>query len=90
MSDLRGYDNIFDYLLFNQEVDRALYDRQIDLIMTELAPHMRKYAKLLQKVHGLDKMTFADLKISLDPTYEPKITIEESKKYIDDAFKNYR
>ncbi len=84
-SDLRGYDTIFDYLLFHQEVDKSMYDRQIDLITTELAPHMRKYAKLLQKVHGLDKMTFADLKIPLDPTYEPKITVEESKKYIDDA-----
>ncbi|QFF98836.1 oligoendopeptidase F [Psychrobacillus glaciei] len=84
-SDLRGYNSIFDYLLLNQEVDRTLYDRQIDLIMKELAPHMRKYAKLLQKVHGLEKMTFADLKISLDPSYEPKITIEESKKYIEDA-----
>ena len=84
-ADIRGYDTIFDYLLFNQEVDKSMYDRQIDLITKELAPHMRKYAKLLQKVHGLDKMTFADLKISLDPSYEPKITIEESKKYIDDA-----
>ncbi|WP_203247205.1 oligoendopeptidase F [Sporosarcina beigongshangi] len=84
-SDLRGYNTIFDYLLFNQEVDKSMYDRQIDLITTELAPHMRKYAKLLQKVHGLDKMTFADLKIPLDPTYEPTITVEESKKYIDDA-----
>lgn len=84
-ADLRGYDTIFDYLLFDQEVDQSMYNRQIDLIMKELAPHMRKYAKLLQKVHGLDKMTFADLKISLDPTYEPKITIDESKKYIDDA-----
>jgi oligoendopeptidase F len=84
-SDVRGYDSVFDYLLFNQEVDKSMYDRQIDLITKELAPHMRKYAKLLQKVHGLDKMTFADLKISLDPSYEPRITIEESKKYIDDA-----
>lgn len=84
-SDLRGYDNIFDYLLFNQEVDRSLYNRQIDLIMKELAPHMRKYAKLLQDVHGLGKMTYADLKISLDPSYEPEITVEESKKYIDEA-----
>lgn len=84
-SDLRGYDTIFDYLLFNQEVDRSLYNRQIDLITEELAPHMRKYAKLLQKVHGLEKMTFADLKISLDPSYEPEITVEESKKYINDA-----
>lgn len=84
-SDLRGYDTIFDYLLFDHEVDRSMYNRQIDLITKELAPHMRKYAKLLQKVHGLEKMTFADLKISLDPTYEPKISVEESKTYIDDA-----
>lgn len=84
-ADIRGYDSVFDYLLFDQEVDRTLYNRQIDLIMNELAPHMRKYAKLLQQVHGLEKMTFADLKVSLDPTYEPTISIEESKKYIDGA-----
>lgn len=84
-SDLRGFETIFDYLLFDQQVDRELYNRQIDLIMSELAPHMRKYAKLLQKVHGLDKMTFADLKIPLDPTFEPKITVEESRKYMNDG-----
>ncbi|MEK4522166.1 oligoendopeptidase F [Psychrobacillus sp. FSL W7-1493] len=84
-ADLRGYDSVFEYLLFDQEVDRSLYNRQIDLITKELAPHMRKYAKLLQKVHGLDKMTFADLKIALDPNYEPTITIEESKKYINES-----
>jgi len=84
-SDLRGYESITDYLLFNQEVDRSMYNRQIDLIMEELAPHMRKYAKLLQKEYGLDRMTFADLKIPLDPTYEPTITVEESKKYIQDS-----
>ncbi len=81
-ADLRGYQSIFDALLFNQEVDKRLYDRQIDLITTELAPHMRRYAKLLQRVHGLEKMTFADLKISLDPTYEPKISIKESREYM--------
>lgn len=81
-SDLRGYKSIFDFLLFNQEVDRELYNRQIDVITSELAPHMRRYAKLLQKVHGLENMTFADLKISLDPTYEPTISIEESRAYM--------
>ncbi|MDM5333385.1 oligoendopeptidase F [Ureibacillus composti] len=84
-ADLRGYDSVFDFLLFKQDVDRNLYNRQIDLITTELAPHMQRYAKLLQKVHGLEKMTFADLKISLDPSYEPKITIEESRKYMKDG-----
>lgn len=84
-SDLRGYESVTDYLLFNQEVDQSMYHRQIDLITSELAPHMRKYAKLLQDVHGLEKMTFADLKVPLDATYEPTITVEESKKYIHDA-----
>ena len=84
-SDLRGYDSIFDSLLFNQQVDRSLYNRQIDIIMKELAPQMRRYAKLVQKVHGLDKMTFADLKIPLDPSYEPTISVEESRQYMKDG-----
>lgn len=84
-ADLRGYDNIFDSLLESQQVDRSMYNRQIDLIMNELAPHMRRYAKLLQKTHQLDKMTFADLKISLDPSYEPTITVEESRQYMKDG-----
>lgn len=81
-ADLRGFDSVFDYLLMSQDVDRELYDRQIDVIMSELAPHMRKYAKLLQKIYGLEEMTFADLKVPVDPEYEPTISIEESKNYI--------
>lgn len=81
-SDLRGFNTIFDSLLQPQEVDRTMYDRQIDLIMTELAPHMRRYAQLLQRTHNLDEMTFADLKISLDPSFEPTITIEQSRQYM--------
>lgn len=84
-ANLRGYDSVIDYLLRPQDVDRSLYNRQIDVIMEELAPHMRRYAKLLQKTHGLDTMTFADLKVSLDPTYEPTITVEESRKYMQDG-----
>ncbi len=82
MSDLRGYSDVFESLLARQKVTREMYDRQIDLITERLAPHMRKYATLLGKKHGLDRMTFADLKISLDPEYDPKVTIEESHKYI--------
>src|SRR5699024_7726617 len=36
-------------------------------------------------IHGLEKMTFADLKLLVDPTYETKVTMQESKKYIDQA-----
>lgn len=85
LATLRGYDSVFDYLLDKQEVSRDLYDRQIDLIMTELAPHMRKYAKLLQKVHKLKKMTYADLKIDIDAKYSPNVSYEQAKNYILDG-----
>lgn len=85
LADLRGFDSVIDSLLFSQKVDRSLYDRQIDIIMEKLAPHMRKYAKLLQKINKLDEMTFADLKLVVDPDFEPEITVEGSKKYIEEA-----
>lgn len=82
MADLRGFDNVFASLLFGQKVDEFMYNRQIDLIMEKLAPHMRKYAKLIGRVHGLDKVTYADLKLPVDTEYSPKLTIEESKDYV--------
>ena len=41
-ADLRGYDSVIDYLLHDQEVTREMYDRQIDVIMSDLAPVMQK------------------------------------------------
>ena len=85
MSELRKFDNVFDSLLFRQKVTREMYDRQIDVITERLAPHMRKYARLLQKKYGLEKMTFADLKIAVDPEFDPKVTIAESHTYVREA-----
>ncbi|MBF0813494.1 oligoendopeptidase F [Staphylococcus saprophyticus] len=84
-ADLRGYDSVIDYLLQDQEVTRDMFNRQIDVIMSDLAPIMQKYAKLIKRVHGLEVMGFEDLKVSIDPDYEPEISIEESKQYIYDA-----
>ena len=86
-ANLRGYDSVIDYLLQDQEVTKDMFDRQIDVIMSDLAPVMQKYAKIIQRVHNLDKMRFEDLKISIDPNFEPEISIEESKKYIYGALK---
>ncbi|WP_404475607.1 oligoendopeptidase F [Staphylococcus pseudoxylosus] len=81
-ADLRGYDSVIDYLLQDQEVTRDMFNRQIDVIMSDLAPIMQKYAKLIKRVHGLEVMGFEDLKVSIDPDYEPEISIEASKQYI--------
>lgn len=85
MSELRGFGDVFDYLLFDQKVTRAMYDRQIDVITERLAPHMRRYAKLLRKKYHLDRMTFADLKAAVDPEFDPKVTIGESHRYVREA-----
>lgn len=85
LSVQRGHKSVFDSLLLWHKVSREMYDRQIDLIMEKLAPHMRKYARLLQKVHGLDRMTYADLKLPVDPAYTPQVTIAESKKFVEEG-----
>ncbi|HFU4477208.1 TPA: oligoendopeptidase F [Streptococcus suis] len=82
---LRGFDNTIDFLLHSQNVSRDLFDRQIDVIMKELAPHMRRYVKLVAKAHGLDKITHADLKISLPSEYNQRITPEESEQFLIDC-----
>ncbi|MCP1639386.1 oligoendopeptidase F [Streptococcus gallinaceus] len=82
---LRGFDSTIDYLLFQQDISRDLFDRQIDVIMKELAPHMRRFIKLMAASHGLDKITHADLKISLPSEFNQRITPEESKQFLVDC-----
>jgi len=80
-ANLKGFNTVFDYLLDMQDVSLDLYNRQIDIIMEKLAPAMRKYAGLLKEIHGLDKMTYADLHLAVDPEFEPTVTAAESKNY---------
>lgn len=78
LADMKGYDSVFDYLLAEQEVDRSMFDRQIDLIMSEFAPVAQKYLKHVAKVNGLEKMTFADWKLDLDSELNPKVSIDDA------------
>ncbi|NMR85440.1 oligoendopeptidase F, partial [Vibrio parahaemolyticus] len=34
------------------------------------------------KIYNLDEMTFADLKVDVDPDFEPQISVEEAREYI--------
>lgn len=78
LADMKGYDSVFDYLLSEQEVDRSMFDRQIDLIMSEFAPVAQKYLKHVAKVNGLEKMTFADWKLDLDSELNPEVSIDDA------------
>lgn len=85
IATMRGYDSVIDYLLANQDVNRELYDRQIRVLMADLAPHIRRYIKLLAREHNIKDMKFADCKINLDPDFEVDMTIDESRSYLKKA-----
>ena len=85
IATMRGYDSVIDYLLEPQEVTREMYNRQIDVIMEKFAPVMQKYINHLKEKNGLDKVTYADLKIDVDPEFKQDITIEETKDLVKEA-----
>lgn len=85
LADIRGYESVFHYLLARQDVDFDIYENQLDTIMEKLAPHMRKYAEIIKKHYGLDEMTYADLKLAIDPDYELEVDIAKAREYILDG-----
>ncbi|MFV8830494.1 oligoendopeptidase F [Alkalihalobacterium sp. APHAB7] len=85
LSRLRNYNSVTEMLLQPQQVTEEMYNNQLDIIQEELAPHMRRFAKLKQRVLGIDKMMFCDLKAPLDPDFNPPTTIDEASKVIQDA-----
>lgn len=82
---LRGYDSVIDMLLQDQQVTKDMYENQLNVIQKEFAPHMRRYAKLVEQDYKLDKIRFCDLKAPLDPEFNPETTYDEAKEMILDA-----
>ncbi|GAA0371898.1 oligoendopeptidase F [Bacillus horti] len=85
LSKLRSYESVTHMLLHPQKVTLEMYHNQLDIIQTELAPHMRRYAQLKKRILGLDKMMFCDLRAPLDPEFSPATTYEEASKTILEA-----
>lgn len=79
MSRIRGYESVTQMLLKPQQVTEEMYHRQIDVIYETLAPHMQKFANLLKKELGLEKLNFYDLKAPIDTSYNPPATYEQAR-----------
>ncbi len=79
---LRGFDSAIHMLLDRQEVTIDIYNNLHDVILTELAPHMRRYLKLRKEVLGLDKILYCDLEAPLDPDFNPPTTYEEASRIV--------
>ena len=82
LSKLRGYSSVTEMLLKPQKVTLEMYHRQIDIIYKDLAPHMRKFAKLIKEQLNLEKVSFYDLKAPIDTTYNPSASYEEAKEVV--------
>lgn len=87
LARLRNYESVTHMLLEPQQVSLEMYNNQIDIIYKELAPHLRRFAKLKKKVLGLDQMMFCDLKAPLDADFNPKTTFEEASQLISDSLR---
>ncbi|MHB0886724.1 MAG: oligoendopeptidase F [Bacillota bacterium] len=76
LAKLRGYKSATDMILSQQEVSLEVYNNLHDIILKELAPHMRRYAELRKRVLGLDKLLYCDIEAPLDPGFSPPATFE--------------
>ncbi len=79
---LRGFDSAIHMLLDLQEVNIDIYNNLHDVILTELAPHMRRYARLRKEVLGLKQLLYCDLEAPLDPEFNPSTTYEEASEIV--------
>ncbi|QQK09074.1 oligoendopeptidase F [Miniphocaeibacter halophilus] len=85
IAEIRGFNSTTEYLLHKQRVSEELYNRQIDIIMKELAPVMRKYAKIIGERNKLDKVTYMDLKIDTNKAFDKVISVEDARKLVEDG-----
>jgi len=85
LARLRKYESATHMLLHPQRVTTDMYSNILDIIQQELAPHMRRYARLRKRVLGLDKLLYCDIEAPLDPGYTPKVTFDEARQIILDG-----
>ena len=85
MARLRKYPSTEAYLLQAHKVPQPFYVNILRTIQAEVAPHMRRYARLRKRVLGLDKLLYCDIKAPLDPDYEPKVTYSDASALILDS-----
>ena len=85
LARLRKHPSTEAYLLQEHKVPLAFYNNILQTLQAEVAPHMRRYARLRKRVLGLDKLLHCDIKAPLDAEYEPKIDYSDACKLILDS-----
>jgi oligoendopeptidase F len=91
MSGLRKYPTVFHFLLDDTSAGMDYRPEYIDpdhffmvqeIMFKELAPEMRRYARLRAKALNLDETLLCDVKAPLQPTDDDRISFEHAKDII--------
>ncbi|HYF81110.1 MAG TPA: M3 family metallopeptidase, partial [Symbiobacteriaceae bacterium] len=85
LAKIRGYGSATEMLLHPHKVTLNVYENILNIIGQELAPHMRRYQKLRQKLMGLDQMMYCDLAAPLNPADEPSVTWDQAEAWVNAA-----
>ena len=85
LAKARGYRSTERFLLQEHKISFELYSNVLDTLQADLAPHMRRYARLRRRALGLDKLLYCDIKAPLDPGYEPAVKFEETAALLEAA-----
>jgi oligoendopeptidase F len=75
---LRHYPSATHMHLHPHQVSLQAYENLLNIIQSELAPHMRRYANLRKRVLGLDQLLYCDIEAPLDPAFKPEVTYDEA------------
>lgn len=85
LSRLRNYESVTHMLLQPQQVTMTMYENILNIIQAELAPHMRRLAKLRQRQLGLEEMRYCDLKAPIGQEEAAPISFAEASEMILEA-----
>ncbi len=77
LARLRRHPSATHMLLHAQEVPIEPYHRQLDVLQSAVAPHLRRLASLRRRVLGLDRLLYCDLEAPLDPGFEPEVSYDQ-------------
>lgn len=62
-----------------------MFNRQIHVILRDLAPILRRYDTTVLSLWGLHTIGYTDLQITLHPLYAPTLTLTQAKTHIKNA-----
>jgi oligoendopeptidase F len=78
LARLRNHPSAEAFLLRAHKVPLALYTNILQIIQAEVAPHMRRYARLRRRVLGLEQLLYCDIKAPLDSEFEPQMRYSDA------------